>query len=179
MNLSCNDYSDKAVVVRGDTKEHKEQLKSLGGKYNANLRDGPGWIFSKKAEKTVREFIQNGTVPESRKTEEKSNTPFTTPENKGFLNTATSYYQLLDVVRKGTASMSLSERLRFIHDVSAFLTVSPAKSAERHKTVPVLTVTIPSSEPDEENEEEQTTSDDEEESGKEKRQPTRRRLLLK
>ena len=46
-DLTVEDYSEKSIVVRGDTKEHKDALKQLGGKWNSRLRDGAGWIFSK------------------------------------------------------------------------------------------------------------------------------------
>jgi hypothetical protein len=46
------DYSDKAVAVFGNTKEVKEQLKEIGGKFNKNLIFNEvkqaGWIFSNK-----------------------------------------------------------------------------------------------------------------------------------
>ena len=48
------DYSDKAIAVVGDTKEIKDTLKSLGGRYNPHLNCGAGWIFSKKKEQEVR-----------------------------------------------------------------------------------------------------------------------------
>ena len=45
------DYSIKAVAVIGDTKPIKDQLKSIGGRFNARLKVGgqtvSGWIFSK------------------------------------------------------------------------------------------------------------------------------------
>ena len=48
MNLSI--YTDKSFVMRGeDTTKHKETLKTLGGKWNSNLKDGGGWIFSNKS----------------------------------------------------------------------------------------------------------------------------------
>lgn len=53
------DYSDKAIAVAGDTKEIKDQLKALGGRYNPKLSCGAGWIFSKKVEDKVRELLQN------------------------------------------------------------------------------------------------------------------------
>ena len=62
MSLSCTEYSEKAIVVRGDAKEYKEELKKLGGKYNANLKDGGGWIFSKKSEDKVLSFINSTKV---------------------------------------------------------------------------------------------------------------------
>lgn len=56
-------YSEKSIALFGDTKPIKEDLKSLGGRYNANLRPFgedsrvPGWIFPKKCESAVRELV--------------------------------------------------------------------------------------------------------------------------
>lgn len=52
--LQVVDYSEKAVAVVGDTKQHVEKLKELGGRFNARLKCGAGWIFSKKKEAAVR-----------------------------------------------------------------------------------------------------------------------------
>lgn len=41
----------KAFVVLGDTKNVKDKIKSLGGKWNPTLK---GWIFSKKVVKDVK-----------------------------------------------------------------------------------------------------------------------------
>lgn len=54
-------YSEKAVAVIGDTKDFKEQLKAMGGRFNARLTCGPGWVFSRRKEAELREFIA-GTV---------------------------------------------------------------------------------------------------------------------
>lgn len=44
-------YSERAIALTGDTKEHKALLKGLGGRFNAHLRCGAGWIFpAKKAD---------------------------------------------------------------------------------------------------------------------------------
>lgn len=51
--LQVVDYSEKAVAVVGDTKPHAEKLKELGGRFNARLKCGAGWIFSKKKEAAV------------------------------------------------------------------------------------------------------------------------------
>jgi hypothetical protein len=69
-DLTVEEYSEKALVVRGETTEHKEELKQLGGKYNARLRGGPGWIFSKKKEADVMEYISSGemTTPDTKPT---------------------------------------------------------------------------------------------------------------
>ena len=56
-------YSPKSFVVRGNTKEYKDKLKSLGGKWNANLTDKStgsrfgGWIFSNNKRKIVEEEL--------------------------------------------------------------------------------------------------------------------------
>lgn len=47
------DYTEKSLVIKGEkTREYKENLKELGGKFNASLKCGAGWIFpkTKKAE---------------------------------------------------------------------------------------------------------------------------------
>jgi hypothetical protein len=58
-------YSDKSFVVLGETKAHKDALKELGGKWNANLtlneQSVKGWIFSLKKEKDVHAYIQAAT----------------------------------------------------------------------------------------------------------------------
>ena len=59
-DINIENYTDKSIVVRGDTRIYKEDLKKLGGKYNGKLRDGPGWIFPKKLEKDVKSFILKG-----------------------------------------------------------------------------------------------------------------------
>lgn len=43
--LSLVNYTAKSFIVIGNTQPHKETLKALGGKYNAKLKAGAGWIF--------------------------------------------------------------------------------------------------------------------------------------
>lgn len=52
--LQLVDYSEKAFVLIGDTKAIKDKLKELGGRFNARLSCGAGWIFSKKKEAEVK-----------------------------------------------------------------------------------------------------------------------------
>lgn len=60
------DYSEKAIALFGDTREIKDQLKEIGGRFNPYLtRDGskaPGWIFSKSKVDKVRELINNSAA---------------------------------------------------------------------------------------------------------------------
>ena len=59
-NITIEDYSEKAFVVKGDTKDYKDSLRELGGKYNSNLRDGAGWIFPKTKKSAVEAWKNSG-----------------------------------------------------------------------------------------------------------------------
>lgn len=62
MNITLNYKGNKSFVVSGLTKEHKEQLMALGGKYNPHLTMGPGFIFFNKREneeQEVTDFVNN------------------------------------------------------------------------------------------------------------------------
>ena len=52
------DYSEKAIAVVGDTRKIKDILKELGGRFNARLSCGAGWVFSKRQEESVRNLIK-------------------------------------------------------------------------------------------------------------------------
>lgn len=58
MSLTVEEYSEKAIVVRGETKEFKDDLTRLGGKFNGLLKNGPGWIFSKKNQSKIEEEVE-------------------------------------------------------------------------------------------------------------------------
>jgi hypothetical protein len=60
MSTKIVEYSEKSVAVYGNTKEIKEQLKERGGRFNPRLKEGPGWIFSKKQEGALRDLIEKG-----------------------------------------------------------------------------------------------------------------------
>lgn len=50
-------YSEKAIAIIGDTRAIKDTLKTLGGRFNARLTCGAGWIFSKAKESTLRNAL--------------------------------------------------------------------------------------------------------------------------
>lgn len=56
-NYNVIEYSDKAFAVTGDTKAIKDDLKRLGGRFNAKLRCGAGWIFSNKQREAVEKYL--------------------------------------------------------------------------------------------------------------------------
>ena len=55
-------YTERSIVVMGDTLNHSNALVTLGGKYNTNLRIGQGWIFAKVREDSVRQYIETGEI---------------------------------------------------------------------------------------------------------------------
>ena len=68
LNIQMKEYSDKSLIIFGDTKPYKDLLKELKGRYNSNLRvDGekaPGWIFSKKHKEKLEKLIQHIKGPQ-------------------------------------------------------------------------------------------------------------------
>ena len=61
---SIIDYSEKAIAVTGDTRKIAAELRALGGRFNSRLSCGPGWIFSKRKQAELREFLA-GSATES------------------------------------------------------------------------------------------------------------------
>lgn len=59
------DYSEKAIAIVGDTKDIKDKLKELGGRFNPRLSCGAGWVFSKKQRAEVEKLLQGGKVEKS------------------------------------------------------------------------------------------------------------------
>lgn len=52
------DYTDKSFILFGNTKEYKDKIKELGGKWNSRLKDGKkGWIFSSSKKKEIEEWL--------------------------------------------------------------------------------------------------------------------------
>ncbi len=52
-------YSERSIAITGDTKLIKDELKTLGCKWNRNLTVGCGWICSKKKEQDVIKYLQS------------------------------------------------------------------------------------------------------------------------
>ncbi len=62
MKIEIVDYSEKAIVVIGDTKPFKDQLRAMNGRFNPYLKGATqfkGWVFSKKRENQVRDFVSS------------------------------------------------------------------------------------------------------------------------
>lgn len=51
------DYSEKAFVVYGDSRHLSEIFKTRGGYFNTHLKEGAGWVFSKKRRKEIEDIV--------------------------------------------------------------------------------------------------------------------------
>jgi len=120
MSLTVTDYSEKSIVVRGDgTKAHKEELKHLGGKWNSNLTNGaPGWIFSKKNEAKVKQFVKS--LNEEAK-EEKESPPVSSNVSSKVVPTEFNLGPLITHMTK----LSMRHRMALIHEITRIALEQP------------------------------------------------------
>jgi hypothetical protein len=64
--IYIEEYSPKSFVVRGETKQHKDSLLALGGKWNYSLTDKQSgdkfgaWLFWGEKRKEITEWIEKG-----------------------------------------------------------------------------------------------------------------------
>lgn len=70
--LQVINYSEKAVALIGDTKEIKDTLKAMGGKFNPRLSCGAGWIFSAKKRNDLQRLITTGEATTAKPIEQKA-----------------------------------------------------------------------------------------------------------
>ena len=55
--ITVESYSEKALVVRGDTRPIKAKLKGLKGKWNKYLKGGAGWVIGKSKEAELKAIV--------------------------------------------------------------------------------------------------------------------------
>lgn len=61
--IYIENYSERSIVVLGDTKPHKDALKSMGGRFNSRLKDNKvGWVFPKTFEQQVKDYVSSGKI---------------------------------------------------------------------------------------------------------------------
>ncbi len=57
--ITVEQYSEKAIVVRGNTVPYKDKLLSIGGKWNKMLKGGEGWIFPLTKKHVVEKMLSD------------------------------------------------------------------------------------------------------------------------
>ena len=62
--LKLLQYSDKSFLVVGETKNYREQLKELKGKFTTDLSnyDGCAWLFTLQRLDSVKNYLRTGSV---------------------------------------------------------------------------------------------------------------------
>jgi hypothetical protein len=81
--IYIEEYSPKSFVVRGSTKDYKDSLLALGGKWNSSLTDKKSgdkfgaWLFWGDKQKEISEWIEKGckVVTKSSQPEKTQGTP--------------------------------------------------------------------------------------------------------
>ena len=58
-SVTVEQYTEKSIVVRGNTIPYKNKLLSLGGKWNKMLRGGEGWIFPLTKKSIVEQALSD------------------------------------------------------------------------------------------------------------------------
>lgn len=53
-SITINNYNERSLVIRGNTRAISEKLKEFGAKFNGSLIGGPGWIISNRQESDFR-----------------------------------------------------------------------------------------------------------------------------
>lgn len=101
--ITCEKYG-RGYVVRGDTKEYKEELKTIGGKWNANLKEGgPGWIFASDKLDSIKKLIKKTKNSPKKKgdiEESSEKTKYVTFSQ--FSGLLTKYNEMLSTLEKHT-----------------------------------------------------------------------------
>jgi len=86
-NIYIQEYSLKSFVVRGETRDYKESLKVMGGKWNSRLTDKEtgdkfgAWLFWSDKRSDVKNWISNGCK------DIRNNISSSNDERKEFTNT--------------------------------------------------------------------------------------------
>ena len=69
--LRIVDYGERTIAVVGNTKPHKDALKSIGGYFVFRTQWGPAWVFRDKKRDVVQAYIDGDTSVITREEEEK------------------------------------------------------------------------------------------------------------
>lgn len=80
-SITVEQYSEKAIVVRGNTIPYKEKLLSIGGKWNKMLKGGEGWIFPLTKKPIVEKILSEPPSINDSSSYENDNSNVQKPKN--------------------------------------------------------------------------------------------------
>lgn len=97
--MNIVNYSDKSFVITGNTKDFKDELKELGGRWNSKLTCGNGWVFSLTKKKELESWLETKSSSTTTATVIQTQTP--TPTKKETLfDQFVDYIKPFYVIRK-------------------------------------------------------------------------------
>ena len=73
--LRIVEYGERTIAVVGDTKPHKDALKSLGGYFVFRTQWGPAWVFREKKRDVIQAYINGDTSVITRDEDTKQDEP--------------------------------------------------------------------------------------------------------
>lgn len=123
------DYSEKAIAVIGETKQIKDELKSLGGKFNFRLSCGAGWIFPKTKLAEVQQLLSGGATTEEAQTEPQTENRrhpelehmhplnICNPEGGQYKEALKEYLKEQEPEQETTLKNEISETINFLADL--------------------------------------------------------------
>lgn len=103
------DYSEKAFAVVGETKNIKDDLKRLGGRFNPKLTCGAGWIFSKKVLDEVKKFLDCGEVAKNDQPKAKKDETLWEEYKQRVLKAENGDQHWLDYYMKDTSNLMMTD----------------------------------------------------------------------
>lgn len=132
MSISIVNYSEKAIAVFGNTKDIKDHLLTLGGKFNPSLKQNdervPGWVFPNSKKEEVRKIItafSQGTLGEPpKKVEKVSSSP---PET--FTISKEMFLALVTRIERLEAELEISKKT--IEKISSVAYIHPVEKTSK------------------------------------------------
>lgn len=134
MSISIVNYSEKAIAVFGNTKDIKDHLLALGGKFNPSLKQNdervPGWVFPNSKKEEVRKIItafSQGTLGEPPKKVEKVSSASSPPET--FTISKDMFLALVTRIERLEAELEISKKT--IEKISSVAYIHPVEKTSK------------------------------------------------
>ena len=133
-SVTVEQYTEKSIVVRGNTIPYKNKLLSLGGKWNKMLRGGEGWIFPLTKKSMVEQAlsdplsmtqVENSTNENNEKSQsstteykKRTSTYISSPNSSEIVLSKKEYLHLISRVEKTEQLILRVERLEKLLNIS-------------------------------------------------------------
>ena len=137
MSISIVNYSEKAIAVFGNTKDIKDHLAALGGKFNPSLKQNdervPGWVFPTGKREEVKKIItafSQGTLGEPPKKVERVSSVSSPAET--FTISKEMFLALVTRIERLEAELEISKKT--IEKLSPIAYIHPVEVREANGT---------------------------------------------